>query len=222
MLDPRPTAWAGSSARRPRMPRATEICDTDPNNPCCRSCAQREGHAARGCFALSNDKSCKDKPASMALHDLGHASRLAQPALLQAASALRFRPAVSDVAVRGCVAASPIAPAVEPPMSRCRIRLYDPGDTGKRRDSSLVVLAGIVGVPWQDLADDASQTGAGLSYLSASELDQRSRWEYLLGTPDASPVVPPNDPIHDRDHGRALGVEPARLTARPRSPARSR
>jgi hypothetical protein len=63
------------------------------------------------------------------------------------------------------------------------------------RDRSLVYLAGIVGVPWQDIADDESLTGTGLRYLTASELVERGRWQVILGDPTASPPIPPLDPF---------------------------
>src|SRR5262249_48904450 len=50
------------------------------------------------------------------------------------------------------------------------------------RGKDLVLLAGIVGVPWQDIATDASLEGPGLEYLRASELEAKQRWDLLLGS----------------------------------------
>ena len=61
------------------------------------------------------------------------------------------------------------------------------------RSPSLVYLAGIVGVPWQDIADDASRSGAGLRYLSAAELSAKGRWDLIVG--DASKNQLPSDPF---------------------------
>jgi hypothetical protein len=66
---------------------------------------------------------------------------------------------------------------------------------GRERHPSQVILTGIVGVPWQDLADRASLSGAGLTYLTAAQLTQQGRWDVVLGTPDASPPKPPTDPF---------------------------
>ena len=77
--------------------------------------------------------------------------------------------------------------------------LFDPGNSGKApRDPSLVFLTGIVGVPWQDIADEASLNGPGLTYLTAKELAAKGRWQLLLGTPKpglGKPPVLPSDPF---------------------------
>ncbi|MFS8065173.1 MAG: hypothetical protein ACMG6S_02255, partial [Byssovorax sp.] len=59
----------------------------------------------------------------------------------------------------------------------------------------LVVIAGIVGVPWQDIARDP--TNLSLGFKTAAELDQPvsgggNGWDYILGDPDN--YVPPKDP----------------------------
>jgi hypothetical protein len=84
--------------------------------------------------------------------------------------------------------------------------LFDGGAQHATRDSSLVFLAGIVGVPWQDIADDASLTGPGLSYLTAKELKEKGRWRALLGDPSASPPVPPSDPFMIETPGVRAGT----------------
>ncbi|HEX6277837.1 MAG TPA: hypothetical protein VFZ53_32565, partial [Polyangiaceae bacterium] len=63
----------------------------------------------------------------------------------------------------------------------------------------LVFLAGIVGVPWQDIADQGSLTGRGLRYLTASEMTAPpggfgpNRWDVILGDPDLGRL--PSDPF---------------------------
>jgi hypothetical protein len=78
--------------------------------------------------------------------------------------------------------------------------LYTAGADGTpARESSLVFLAGIIGVPWQDIADQASLTGRGLRYLTAAELKVppggfgTDRWEVILGDPEVG--RPPTDPF---------------------------
>jgi hypothetical protein len=62
------------------------------------------------------------------------------------------------------------------------------------RDPSLIVLGGIVGVPWQDLATpETLEEPRRLDYLSASELEQEGRWDILLGEPSAG--VAPRDTL---------------------------
>ena len=55
------------------------------------------------------------------------------------------------------------------------------------RDRSQVVLTGIVGVPWQDIANDPNDLGAG--YKRATDVD----WNMILGDPMAN--VEPTDPL---------------------------
>jgi hypothetical protein len=75
--------------------------------------------------------------------------------------------------------------------------LYDPGNSGKApRSTDLVFLAGIVGVPWQDISDAASLASpTTLNYLTATDLVTQGRWTQLLGDPTTSPPTPPTDPF---------------------------
>jgi hypothetical protein len=60
------------------------------------------------------------------------------------------------------------------------------------RDPELVVLATLVGVPWQDLARDAEDFD-GFELMSAAELRAADRFEVILG--DFEGGVPPTDPF---------------------------
>lgn len=61
--------------------------------------------------------------------------------------------------------------------------LYVPSPLGAKRDRSLVFLAGIVGVPWQDLATDETRDDpTALEYLRAKDMDA-DRWGFLIGDP---------------------------------------
>jgi hypothetical protein len=76
--------------------------------------------------------------------------------------------------------------------------IYTPGVDGTpARDAGLVFLVGIVGVPWQDIATEDSLQGAGLTYLTASELASPpsgpNRWDVILGDPDQG--IQPLDPF---------------------------
>jgi hypothetical protein len=64
------------------------------------------------------------------------------------------------------------------------------------RSPSLVTMVGIVGVPWQDLATDATRTvTAQLALMSFDEFTAGGRWDVMLGDPTASPPIPPTDPF---------------------------
>jgi hypothetical protein len=60
------------------------------------------------------------------------------------------------------------------------------------RDKSLVFVAGVVGVPWQDIAVDPTDLTKG--YLTGQELADQNIWPKIIGDPKASPPVPPIDP----------------------------
>ena len=75
---------------------------------------------------------------------------------------------------------------------------YDSADTvpnpllvskdGKRRDRSLVFLAGIIGVPWQDIADEESWGDPRrLRYLRYDEMVNNGRWDWILSANGAPP-----------------------------------
>ncbi len=59
--------------------------------------------------------------------------------------------------------------------------------TSKVRDRSQIILAGIVGVPWQDIARDPSDLGKG--YKTAAEIP----WDVVAG--DVTSYVDPTDPF---------------------------
>jgi hypothetical protein len=80
--------------------------------------------------------------------------------------------------------------------------IYTPGIDGTpARDPSRVFLAGIVGVPWQDIATGQSLAGGReLTFLSAQEMTNPppgtppgNRWDVILGDPDTGRL--PADPF---------------------------
>jgi hypothetical protein len=73
----------------------------------------------------------------------------------------------------------------------------------------LVFLAGIVGVPWQDIATADSLTSpTALTYLTAAELVQQGRWAQVLGDAAANPPVPPSDPFMIETTAPRSGTNP--------------
>jgi hypothetical protein len=197
--------WFVSTQTRPDgnpqyMPRATSQCNANPNDPCCRSCASAEKTPPKDasgnlCPALSADPVCKSTPdwapptASVVTEDqlnlrcYNQKKRFGFDLLYETA---RYVNGLKNTTI----------PLQSHPSTSVTNPLYDTTGTDKaQRDPSLVFLAGIVGVPWQDVADDASLTGAGLNYLTADELSAKGRWSALLGDPTASPPVPPSDPF---------------------------
>jgi len=210
--------WIG--AKKARMPRATSQCAANPNDHCCRSCAQDESNGPpAGCPALTADPICKDKAegAKFATWDELHD----QPNLRCHDQRRRFGFDMLYETSRYVDALTETSlPLQSTPGTFVKNPLFDGGTSNKApRDRSLVFLAGIVGVPWQDIADEASLKGPGLTYLTAKELTEKGRWRVLLGDPSASPPVPPTDPFMVETPGVRAGTNP--ITGVAISPATS-
>jgi hypothetical protein len=166
---------AGSSAFH--LPRARQICATNPADPCCKSCGQTAGECP-------DDPTCGDETAVLSeledaislrcfeqkrrfgidfLYPLQrYVNALTQPTLdieqMDLAGTAQPNPIYSDLANSG-------APV---------------------RSAGNVFLAGIVGVPWQLIAKDPSDLSQG--YKPTAEID----WPAVLGDPQS--YVPASDP----------------------------
>ncbi len=155
--------FLGSSSR---MPLSTAVCDANVNDPCCRSCAQREFETPAGCTALVDDANCKNVPAGQTyatwdpLHDslnlrcFDQQKRFGFDLLypIERYSNALSNPQVYDRA----------GVLVDNPLLAAR--------AGKGpRSASLISVSVIVGVPWQDLATTASLSpGHAIEYLDGA------------------------------------------------------
>jgi hypothetical protein len=189
-----------------RMYRATSACETNPNDPCCRSCATAEADTPTGCIKLADDPSCQrakpeDGPRqyeelddSVNLRCYDQKRRFGFDSLEPVGKYIRAltQPTVLDRDGR------------EQPNP-----LFAPSPMGIRRDPGLVYLAGIVGVPWQDIASDDSLQGPGLRYLTAEELVEKQRWDLILGDP--AQRRPPSDPHMVESVRPRSGSHPLRI-----------
>src|SRR6478736_1618442 len=199
--------FVGSTSR---MPLSTAVCATNPNDPCCRSCAQQENSPPSGCMALNADATCKNVPSGAsyatwdALHDSLNLRCFAQHQRF-GFDLLYDTSRYVDALKNKTIALQSTGKAVANP-------LYTPTDPSQpARDPSLVFLMGIVGVPWQDIADDASLSDTGLNYLNAKQLADKGRWPVLLGVPrpagGAAPA-PPTDPFMIETTAERSGTNP--------------
>lgn len=172
--------WLVSRTRR--LPRSTSACAKDPNHECCFSCSAAP---PAGCASPAKDVECSKGPLDGTEDDLNLRCWQQQRRFgfdfmyptRRYSDALR---SATVTTARGKVAQNPLFAAPEGFLAR---------------DPSLIYLAGIVGVPWQDIADEQSLSGPGLRYLTASELTALGRWDVILGDPGASPPVLPSDPF---------------------------
>ena len=176
------------------MPMATASCARDPNDKCCRSCTASESAPPSGCMTLSADPACKDNTADApgTLDPLQDSLNLRCYHQQQRFGVDLLHP--TKRYVDGLTQATLSLPS--DPTKVVKNPLFAGGNGKPGRDPSLVYLAGIVGVPWQDIATAESLTDPTiLEYLSSSQLITQGRWQQLLGNPAASPPVPPSDPF---------------------------
>jgi len=166
------------------LPRARTICATDPTSECCRSCGQP---VPAGC---PDDPVCTSNPTlSSAEDDINlrcfdqkrrfgidflypidrYTTGLTSPTVPNRAGELVPNPIFSDL---------------------------NPNDGDPSvRDRTYVILAGIAGVPWQDIARDPQDLSKGIKTydeLSAETQSGDSTWDIILG--DLTNHVSPKDP----------------------------
>ncbi len=182
--------------------RSTSQCLTDPNDPCCQSCAQ--AGTKDGCAAPSEDVECMK---SGGVYD----SALADPVNLRCyAQKQRFGIDMlyppdryiagfqnSKLVDRdGNVVDNPIYSDLQCEGVDCQ----------PARPRSFVFWVGILGVPWQDVAVDPTSLSLGL--MSAQELVDNDRWSVILGDPTANPPIPPSDPLMIESVAPRSGTNP--------------
>jgi hypothetical protein len=177
------------------MVRANSACAKDPNDPCCAPCQLSP---------LPNCPSVADDPACALGEHLTEAED--NPNLRCLENKRRFgydflypTQRYIDGLTQDMVVRRSTGQLEENP-------LFKPGPNGARRSKSLIYLAGVVGVPWQDIADTASLTGPGLRYLSPLELSEQDRWKVIVG--DRAANVPPSDPFMIESRAPRSGANP--------------
>ena len=175
------------------MPRASAICATNANDRCCHSCGLP---APDGCTPNDDDSECGKQQALGADEDQNSLRCFEQKRrfgldLLYPLD--RYIDGLTQLTVRDHANHEVPNPIFAAP----------PGQPARGKD--LVLLAGIVGVPWQDIATDDSLTGDGLTYLTAAELSERGRWSMILGGADGSA---PTDPLMHESIAPRTGTNP--------------
>jgi hypothetical protein len=161
------------------MPPSTSACQKNPNDPCCVSCASS---LPAGCISPAADPACTAPAALPALEDSLNLRCWDQKR--------RF----------GFDFLYPLSRYVEgltqPEIPR-RTGGFAPNPLFPKdgRTAKMVFLSGIVGVPWQDLATEASLTSAPLEYLNHAELTTQLRWSLMLGEEGDAFGARPKPPV---------------------------
>ncbi len=178
------------------MPRATTQCQTNPTDPCCRSCADTavtdvcpdvaaDPECQKGEYTADEDgwwKRCWDQKRRYG-HDFlqpvqRYVDGLTKPEVPGRDGALVPNPLYSD-----------LSGGAQPP-----------------RHPSLVFFAALVGVPWQDLAKDPLDQNE-LHYRTAAELTSAGAWDWIVGQPEQG--IPPSDPLMIESIDERSGTNPA-------------
>ncbi len=196
---------AGSPFHLP-APRA--ICATDPNDECCFSCGQSGPKDANGNQLCAHDPSCDapggknvyldDTTDNINLRCFHQKERFGIDFLYPVE---RYVNAFSQTTVTdsaGNVVPNPIFSDLDPSDANTTVR-----------DPSMVLFAGIVGVPWQDIAKNPSDLKQG--FKNATELAQDNAngvdtWDVVLG--DLATNVPPADPFMRESITPRTGTNP--------------
>jgi hypothetical protein len=182
-----------------RIPRASSACANDPNDRCCHTCAVE---APEGCTPNVADAECSKK-----LPDQNYATLT----LAEDSNNLRCFDHKRRFGIDFLYSTQRYIDALTQPTVKNRAGVDVPNPifvspSGERRPADQVVLAGIIGVPWQDIATDASRTGPGLEYLDAAGLERAGRWPLILGDPARN--EPPADPLMRESVAPRSGLHP--------------
>ncbi len=172
---------AGGPGQQFHLPRATDICATDPDDPCCYSCGVT---APPGCPPASAFPNCSVNGGSY--DDTSNDDRLNLRCFDQKRRfGIDFLYPV-DRYVKGLL--DPTVPDRDGNLVPNPIYSNLQGTDVAVRDDGLVFLAGIIGVPWQLIDDEDQSTDDDLSYLAAEEIRKRGLWDAIVGACPGSEV----------------------------------
>ncbi|WP_235880352.1 hypothetical protein [Polyangium aurulentum] len=187
-----------------RIPRARQECTTKgPNDPCCKSCGQSDGECGP-------DPTCKNAQGQTALLapeedniNLRCWDQKRRFGIDFLYPTDRYTKALSSTSVEdrdGNIVPNPLFSDLKPDDNISNVR--DPG---------LVFMAGIIGVPWQDVARDKTDLTKG--FKSAAELSAPiegspgvTTWDVILGDPAND--VKPQDPLMIESVAKRTGTNP--------------
>lgn len=209
------------------LPKGRAICETNPNDQCCFSCGQTGPKDDNGNPICPADDSCKTADGKTVYLDeltdninlrcWNQKRRFGIDFLYgidRYANALRSQ-TVTDR--NGQVVPNPIFSDLDPSDANANVR-----------SSGLVFLAGIVGVPWQDIArtngNGTPDLKAGINpegkptggFKSADEMiaplpgKDYNTWDVILGNPDNYPAAEalPKDPLMIESPDARSGTNP--------------
>jgi hypothetical protein len=173
------------------VPRAASVCTTNPNDRCCRSCADP---VPQGC--LDGDPECAKGPYSSSedsglLRCFDQKRRYGRDYLYQPGRYIDGLTGNRVPARNGALVKNPL--------------FNDPDGVLPPRDPSLVFVAAVVGVPWQDLAVNPKDP-THLALKSTDQMRADGTWNVIL--PDPETGAPPRDPLMIETTSQRTGIQP--------------
>ncbi|MEN9580789.1 MAG: hypothetical protein RJA70_3798, partial [Pseudomonadota bacterium] len=210
-------------------PKASAKCEEDPNDPCCQTCifAPAKGcptgmsasgkSVAVGCeestsYPLQSEEDPSNLRCFAQKRRFGHDFLYPVERYSRALTAPVICPSADNLDPVRCAEGDRVNNPLFVDLSLEARKVADPAAVSKPpRPASLVFLAGIVGVPWQDVAISAKDTDA-LVYRSAkpsASSAEQINWDWLLGPPSANGIQQPQDPLMIEQIEPRNGVNPA-------------
>ncbi len=176
-----------SSGGKSVIPRGTSACLTNPNDPCCFNCGLT--NPPSGCTAPGDDAECAKGPWTKVedqenLRCWQQKRKYGQDFLYPVQRYIDGL-TLSQVPNRNNM------PVKNPLYSDLQC---DGTGCAAERDHDLVFLAGLVGVPWQDIANDPNSPNLLGGYKTAKQISDENIWDKIVGHPGASPPTNPTDP----------------------------
>ncbi len=166
------------------MPRANSACAMNPNDQCCRPCAS----------GVPKGTNCADNSTDMACA-MGPNLTLDEDSMNQRCFKMKQRFGVDLLYPTGRYVEGLSKTLITPRLDGVQVPnpLFAAPKGQPPRDPGLVFIAGIIGVPWQDVSTTDSWQGRSLTYMTAQELMDNGRWSVILG--DAASNTQPSDPF---------------------------
>lgn len=168
--------------------RSTSACKENPNDVCCFSCGTVS--PPEGCPAIADDPECQKSQRVLKEPEHDRNLRCFNQKKHYGFEFLhpvsRYVDAVQQRVVpnrQGEMVQNPLYSDLQCDGTNCK----------QERDESLVFWAMIIGVPWQDIANDPKDLSKG--YMTMAELEENDRFSAILGDPTASPPVMPTNPL---------------------------
>jgi len=207
--------WYMSLQPKYGLPRATSVCAENPNDECCGPCIGWQAPA--GCTAPADDAACQINggrwDTSSNNPEVGDNLRCFDQKRRFGIDFLYPTQRYID-GIQQRVVPNRNGEMVQNPLF---LDLQCGGVNCKpERDDTFIFWAMIVGVPWQDIArvGENGLPDLKLGYMTTSEMTEPlgeggfSRWDVILGDPQANPPVRPLDPLMIESIAQRQGEHP--------------